>query len=106
MNEREIRRLEGQSEMHREWRRESAGYSEAGEAETTPPEQDREYVCSCCETAGPPGAVVYCENDGHYLCVDSDACLWRFRELMRRWHAARDPYGPLTVYDDAAEFPW
>jgi len=110
MNEREMRRLEGQAEMHREWRRECAGYSEAGEAgaaESTEAAAQTGWVtCCCCETAGPPGAIVYSENDGHYLCTDSEACLWRFRELMRRWHAAREPYGPLTVYDDTAEFPF
>ena len=61
-------------------------------------------VCACCETAGPPGAVVYSENDGHYLCADSDACLWRFRALMERFHA--DNGAPLVVYDDSLELPF
>jgi len=108
MNERELRRLERQSEYHRAWRREAAGYSEAGEpgeaegAASAPPTT---WVrCACCETAGPPGAVVYSENDGHYLCADSEACLWRFRALMERFHA--DNGAPLVVYDDTFEMPY
>jgi len=115
MNERELRRLERQSEIHREWRRECAGYSEAGEAgeaesaEAAAPSDLLE--CCCCEHRGPRGEVEAQLEDGEQglyvlLCVDQQACLWRYRELMRRWHAEQDPQAPLVVYDDTAEFPF
>ena len=61
-------------------------------------------TCACCEHRGSRGEVVYSENDGHYLCADSEACLWRFRALMERFHA--DNGAPLVVYDDTFEFPY
>jgi len=66
-------------------------------------------TCACCEHRGPRGEVEPQLEDGEQglyvaLCADSEACLWRFRALMERFHA--DNGAPLTVYDDTFEFPF
>jgi len=99
MNEREMRRLERQHESRRE------RACEDREVETAEAAAQTGFlVCACCETAGRPGAVEWSDNDGHYLCADADACLWRFRALMQRWHEANSDV--LTVYDDTYELPY
>ena len=105
MNEREMRRLERQHESRRE------RACEDREVETTEAAAQSGWLtCACCEHRGPRGEVEPQLEDGEQglyvtLCVDQEACLWRFRELMGRWHAAR-PGAPLVVYDDTFEMPF